>query len=456
MVAVRKPSTIPGAASGRDGQVDGGRERLGVRHEDDAGLVQNCPAPRVSDPTQPAATSGAALGPRGRGHDDGVHAAQLAVEGDRVRRETARSNRARPPRTEPVNPAARIRRSVSAVFDASTPSTSANAPRARRRRPARPSPGGPWRGTGAGGRGGLDDDGAARGQGRDGVATRDAEGEGEIAGREDRTGPIGTTVRRRSGRGPMPQSGSAWSMRVGSSEPSRSPAANSRAGRPSASAPPPDGLGEVGLLTARATSSARAPSRARATASSASARSRGAAAGEGPGRGVRGGEDGLEVVGGGLVCCFLVRIHGHAILALTSGRRRAGCDGRLHTWSDARRTAGLGCETPLDWCRRRHGQSLPTEDEEDEDSGGPLRVPGARPVRRARRTRAGRQGRDHPRGGPGGRRGHGGGTVVVKAQVKTGGRGKAGGVKLAHSPAETPSAPARSWAWTSRATPSTR
>ncbi len=31
----------------------------------------------------------------------------------------------------------------------------------------------------------------------------------------------------------------------------------------------------------------------------------------------------------------------------------------------------------------------------------------------------------------------GGGTVVVKAQVKTGGRGKAGGVKLAHSPAET-------------------
>jgi len=29
-----------------------------------------------------------------------------------------------------------------------------------------------------------------------------------------------------------------------------------------------------------------------------------------------------------------------------------------------------------------------------------------------------------------------GGTVVVKAQVKTGGRGKAGGVKVAHSPAE--------------------
>ncbi len=30
----------------------------------------------------------------------------------------------------------------------------------------------------------------------------------------------------------------------------------------------------------------------------------------------------------------------------------------------------------------------------------------------------------------------GGGTVVVKAQVKTGGRGKAGGVKLAHNPDE--------------------
>ena len=30
----------------------------------------------------------------------------------------------------------------------------------------------------------------------------------------------------------------------------------------------------------------------------------------------------------------------------------------------------------------------------------------------------------------------GGGTVVVKAQVKAGGRGKAGGVKLAHSPDE--------------------
>src|SRR5450756_2950589 len=35
-----------------------------------------------------------------------------------------------------------------------------------------------------------------------------------------------------------------------------------------------------------------------------------------------------------------------------------------------------------------------------------------------------------------------GGTVVVKAQVKTGGRGKAGGVTLAHSPAEAEAAAA--------------
>ena len=48
----------------------------------------------------------------------------------------------------------------------------------------------------------------------------------------------------------------------------------------------------------------------------------------------------------------------------------------------------------------------------------------------------------------------GGGTVVVKAQVKTGGRGKAGGVKLAHCSARRPSrGPARSSAWTSRVTP---
>ncbi len=33
-----------------------------------------------------------------------------------------------------------------------------------------------------------------------------------------------------------------------------------------------------------------------------------------------------------------------------------------------------------------------------------------------------------------------GGTVVVKAQVKAGGRGKAGGVKLAHSPEEAATA----------------
>ena len=43
--------------------------------------------------------------------------------------------------------------------------------------------------------------------------------------------------------------------------------------------------------------------------------------------------------------------------------------------------------------------------------------------------------------------------VVVKAQVKTGGRGKAGGVKIAKSaPRRRRSARRRSSAWTSRAT----
>ena len=50
----------------------------------------------------------------------------------------------------------------------------------------------------------------------------------------------------------------------------------------------------------------------------------------------------------------------------------------------------------------------------------------------------------------------GNGKVVVKAQVKTGGRGKAGGVKLAVLGRARPSRwPARSSAWTSRATPCT-
>ena len=50
-----------------------------------------------------------------------------------------------------------------------------------------------------------------------------------------------------------------------------------------------------------------------------------------------------------------------------------------------------------------------------------------------------------------------GGRVVVKAQVKVGGRGKAGGVKLADTaPTRRSATPATSSAWTSRATPSTR
>ena len=48
-----------------------------------------------------------------------------------------------------------------------------------------------------------------------------------------------------------------------------------------------------------------------------------------------------------------------------------------------------------------------------------------------------------------------GGRVVVKAQVKAGGRGKAGGVKLAQDPQEAVAKAARSSAWTSRVTPCT-
>ena len=49
-----------------------------------------------------------------------------------------------------------------------------------------------------------------------------------------------------------------------------------------------------------------------------------------------------------------------------------------------------------------------------------------------------------------------GGVTVVKAQVKTGGRGKAGGVKLAKTADEAAGArPRHPRAWTSRATRST-
>lgn len=49
-----------------------------------------------------------------------------------------------------------------------------------------------------------------------------------------------------------------------------------------------------------------------------------------------------------------------------------------------------------------------------------------------------------------------GGKSVVKAQVKVGGRGKAGGVKLAATPTRRSPARPTSSAWTSRATRSTR
>src|SRR3954451_15532747 len=44
--------------------------------------------------------------------------------------------------------------------------------------------------------------------------------------------------------------------------------------------------------------------------------------------------------------------------------------------------------------------------------------------------------------------------VVVKAQVQVGGRGKAGGIKLAADATRSVSTPGTSSAWTSRATPS--
>ena len=46
----------------------------------------------------------------------------------------------------------------------------------------------------------------------------------------------------------------------------------------------------------------------------------------------------------------------------------------------------------------------------------------------------------------------GGGVVVVKAQVKMGGRGKAGGVKVAKNLTRRTLAPRTSWVSTSRAT----
>ena len=44
----------------------------------------------------------------------------------------------------------------------------------------------------------------------------------------------------------------------------------------------------------------------------------------------------------------------------------------------------------------------------------------------------------------------GAGKVVIKAQVLVGGRGKAGGVKLADQPTKPGTSPERSSAWTSR------
>ena len=82
---------------------------------------------------------------------------------------------------------------------------------------------------------------------------------------------------------------------------------------------------------------------------------------------------------------------------------------------------------------------------------GPDGVPSEGALRRARRAgAAGRVADDPAEAAAAAERI--GGPVVVKAQVKTGGRGKAGGVKLAASPDEAAEKAARSSAWTSRAT----
>ena len=71
---------------------------------------------------------------------------------------------------------------------------------------------------------------------------------------------------------------------------------------------------------------------------------------------------------------------------------------------------------------------------EGEALRGPVRVPSQRAVRQARRAGHPGHRRALDGGGQAGRRGSTADSVVVKAQVKTGGRGKAGGVKLADSP----------------------
>ena len=68
------------------------------------------------------------------------------------------------------------------------------------------------------------------------------------------------------------------------------------------------------------------------------------------------------------------------------------------------------------------------------DTCGPFRIPGARALRKARCTRAQRALLRPPLKKQRQQLREIGGLTVIKAQVKTGGRGKAGGVKLAKSP----------------------
>src|SRR5216683_3215720 len=73
------------------------------------------------------------------------------------------------------------------------------------------------------------------------------------------------------------------------------------------------------------------------------------------------------------------------------------------------------------------------------DPSGPVRVSGEGALRGVRRSDSGGQSRPYAGGGQGdrGRIRRRRPAVVIKAQVKTGGRGKAGGVKLATGPDET-------------------
>ncbi len=128
-------------------------------------------------------------------------------------RETARSNSARPPLIEPVNAPAVMRGSRISALPVSTPSVMANTP-AGAPAPdsasdttspvAADSSGCPGWATSTTGHP------AANAEAVSPPATLNANG--KLLAAHTATGPRGRIIRRRSGRGPMPQPGSAWSM----------------------------------------------------------------------------------------------------------------------------------------------------------------------------------------------------------------------------------------------------